>query len=121
IAGSKPVCVHLHDTRGMGIANASAALDSGARILDGSLGGLGGCPFAPGATGNVVFEDLVFLCESKGFATGIDVEKLVAVRAILRSEMPGEPLYGGVSRGGLPDKKRAAASTRRGRRRPAQR
>src|SRR6266700_1300930 len=70
----KPICVHLHDTRGMGIANASAALDAGARILDGSLGGLGGCPFAPGATGNVVFEDLVFLCESKGVATGIDIE-----------------------------------------------
>src|SRR5438309_5893177 len=102
IAGSKPVCVHLHDTRGMGIANASAALDAGARVLDGSLGGLGGCPFAPGATGNVVFEDLVFLCESKGFATGIDIDKLVAVRSILRSEMPKEPLYGGLARAGLP-------------------
>ena len=68
----------------MGIANASAALDEGARMLDGSLGGLGGCPFAPGATGNVVFEDLVFLCESKGFATGIDLERLIAVRSILR-------------------------------------
>jgi hydroxymethylglutaryl-CoA lyase len=102
LAGTKPICVHLHDTRGMGIANASAALDEGARILDGSLGGLGGCPFAPGATGNVVFEDLVFLCESKGFATGIDIEKLVAVRAILRSEMPGEQLYGGLARAGLP-------------------
>ena len=75
IAGNKPVCVHLHDTRGMGIANASAALDAGARVLDGSLGGLGGCPFAPGATGNVVFEDLVFLCESKGFPTGIDLRE----------------------------------------------
>lgn len=102
LAGNKPICVHLHDTRGMGIANASAALDEGARILDGSLGGLGGCPFAPGATGNVVFEDLVFLCESKGFPTGIDIEKLVAVRAILRSEMPNEPLYGGLARAGLP-------------------
>src|SRR6201990_402987 len=102
LSGAKPVCVHLHDTRGMGIANASAALDAGARILDGSLGGLGGCPFAPGATGNVVFEDLAFLCESKGFATGIDIEKLIAVRAILRSEMPGETLYGGLGRGGLP-------------------
>ena len=71
-------------------------------ILDGSLGGLGGCPFAPGATGNVVFEDLAFLCESKGFATGIDIEKLIAVRAILRSEMPGETLYGGLARAGLP-------------------
>ncbi|WJR78369.1 hydroxymethylglutaryl-CoA lyase [Bradyrhizobium sp. NP1] len=102
IAGTKPICVHLHDTRGMGIANASAALDSGARILDGSLGGLGGCPFAPGATGNIVFEDLVFLCESKGFATGIDIERLVEVRAILRKAMPNEPLYGGLARAGLP-------------------
>jgi hydroxymethylglutaryl-CoA lyase len=102
LAGARPICVHLHDTRGMGIANASAALDAGARILDGSLGGLGGCPFAPGATGNVVFEDLVFLCESKGFATGIDIERLVAVRQILREAMPGEPLYGGLARAGLP-------------------
>src|SRR5262252_7553064 len=102
LAGSKPICVHLHDTRGMGIANASAALDEGARILDGSLGGLGGCPFAPGATGNVVFEDLVFLCDSKGFPTGIDIEKLVAVRQILREQMPNEPLYGGLARAGLP-------------------
>jgi hydroxymethylglutaryl-CoA lyase len=107
LAGSKPICVHLHDTRGMGIANAAAALDAGARILDGSLGGLGGCPFAPGATGNVVFEDLVFLCESKGFATGIDIEKLVAVRQILREQMPNESLYGGLARAGLP---RAAAA-----------
>jgi hydroxymethylglutaryl-CoA lyase len=110
IAGSKPVCVHLHDTRGMGIANASAALDAGARILDGSLGGLGGCPFAPGATGNVVFEDLVFLCESKGFRTGIDIDKLVAVRSILRSEMPNEALYGGLARAGLPDRKSNVAA-----------
>jgi hydroxymethylglutaryl-CoA lyase len=107
LAGAKPICVHLHDTRGMGIANASAALDEGARILDGSLGGLGGCPFAPGATGNVVFEDLAFLCESKGFATGIDIEKLVAVRAILRAEMPNEALYGGLARAGLPRAKAA--------------
>jgi hydroxymethylglutaryl-CoA lyase len=103
LCGAKPVCVHLHDTRGMGIANASAALDAGARILDGSLGGLGGCPFAPGATGNVVFEDLVFLSESMGFETGIDIEKLVGVRSILRQEMPDEPLYGGLARAGLPN------------------
>ena len=102
LAGKTPICVHLHDTRGMGIANASAALDEGARILDGSLGGLGGCPFAPGATGNVVFEDLVFLCESKGFVTGIDIDRLIAVRAILRESMPNEPLYGGLARAGLP-------------------
>jgi len=102
IAGSKPICIHLHDTRGMAIANASAALDEGARVLDGSLGGLGGCPFAPGASGNIVMEDLVFLCESKGFATGIDIEKLIAVRSILKSEMPNEALYGGLARAGLP-------------------
>jgi hydroxymethylglutaryl-CoA lyase len=110
LSGPKPVCVHLHDTRGMGIANASAALDAGARILDGSLGGLGGCPFAPGATGNVVFEDLVFLCESKGFRTGIDIEKLIGVRGILRAEMPGETLYGGLARAGLPDRKASVAA-----------
>ena len=109
IAGSKPICIHLHDTRGMGIANASAALDAGARVLDGSLGGLGGCPFAPGATGNVVIEDLAFLCDSKGFKTGIDIEKLVAVREILKSEMPGEALYGGMARAGLPRGRARAA------------
>jgi hydroxymethylglutaryl-CoA lyase len=110
LSGTKPVCVHLHDTRGMGIANASAALDAGARILDGSLGGLGGCPFAPGATGNVVFEDLVFLCESKGFNTVIDIERLVAVRSILEAEMPNETLYGGLARAGLPVRRASAAA-----------
>ncbi|HSA79230.1 MAG TPA: hydroxymethylglutaryl-CoA lyase [Geminicoccaceae bacterium] len=65
ICGERPCVVHLHDTRGRGVANAAAALDHGARILHGSLGGLGGCPSAPGATGNVVFEDLVFLCGTR--------------------------------------------------------
>src|SRR4029077_8568689 len=86
LAGSRRVCAQLHDTRGLRIAHAAAALDARASILDGSLGGLGSCPFAPGTTGNVVFEDLVFLCESKGFATGIDIDKLIAVRSILKSE-----------------------------------
>jgi hydroxymethylglutaryl-CoA lyase len=102
LCGKRPYVVHLHDTRGMGIANAAAALDAGVRVLDGSLGGLGGCPFAPGATGNVVFEDLVYLCESKGFATGIDLDALTAVRAIPRRAMPEETLYGAVARAGLP-------------------
>jgi hydroxymethylglutaryl-CoA lyase len=102
LCGERPYVVHLHDTRGMAIANASAALDAGARVLDGSLGGLGGCPFAPGASGNAVFEDLVFLCESKGLDTGIDLGKLVAVRGILEREMPGERLYGALARAGLP-------------------
>lgn len=100
--GDIPISIHLHDTRGMGVANAAAALDAGARILDGSLGGLGGCPFAPGATGNVVFEDLIFLAERKGFHTGIDLEKLIAVREIATVEMPDEPLYGAIARAGAP-------------------
>lgn len=94
--------IHLHDTRGMGIANASAALDAGARVVDGALGGLGGCPFAPGATGNVVIEDLVYLCERQGFATGIDLDKLIAVREILATEMPDEQLFGSLARAGAP-------------------
>jgi len=102
LCGDTPFNVHLHDTRGMGVANASAALDAGARILDGSLGGLGGCPFAPGASGNVVMEDLVFLCESKGFRTGIDLDALIAVREIPQREMPGEQLHGAMARAGLP-------------------
>ena len=102
LCGDRPYGVHLHDTRGMGLANAAAALDTGARVLDGSLGGLGGCPFAPGATGNVVFEDLVYLCETMGFRTGIDLEALSKVRAILEAEMPEERLYGSLSQAGPP-------------------
>lgn len=100
--GDIVLSIHLHDTRGMGIANASAALDAGVRVIDGSLGGLGGCPFAPGATGNVVFEDLVYLCERKGFATGIDMEKLILAREIAVSEMPDEQFYGALPRAGTP-------------------
>ncbi|MFK5978771.1 MAG: hydroxymethylglutaryl-CoA lyase [Rhizobiaceae bacterium] len=102
LSDGKPFGVHLHDTRGMGIANAAAALDQGVRILDASMGGLGGCPFAPNATGNIVMEDLVFLCQSGGFETGVDVEKLIEVREILSSEMPDEPLHGALAKAGLP-------------------
>ncbi|MBS3651777.1 hydroxymethylglutaryl-CoA lyase [Pseudaminobacter sp. 19-2017] len=102
LCDARPYIVHLHDTRGMGIANASTALDAGARVLDGSLGGLGGCPFAPGATGNVVMEDLVYLCETKGFRTGIDLDALTAVREIPAAEMPQEQLFGAVARAGPP-------------------
>lgn len=102
LVGDGSFVVHLHDTRGMGIANASAALDAGCMVLDGSLGGLGGCPFAPGATGNVVFEDLVFLCETKGFDTGIDLDALAAVRAVPERAMPNESFYGGIARAGVP-------------------
>ncbi|GAB5439175.1 hydroxymethylglutaryl-CoA lyase [Falsiruegeria mediterranea] len=100
--GNVTLSIHLHDTRGMGIANAYAALDAGVRVIDGSLAGLGGCPFAPGATGNVVFEDLVYLCERKGFATGIDLEKLFSVRELAATEMPNEQLSGGLPRAGTP-------------------
>jgi hydroxymethylglutaryl-CoA lyase len=102
LSADRPVGVHLHDTRGLGIANASAALDAGATVLDGALGGLGGCPAAPRASGNIVFEDLVFLCRTKGLDTGIDLEKLIAVRAIQEHEMPGENIYGALAKAGLP-------------------
>lgn len=102
LCGDRPFIVHLHDTRGTGIANAAAALDHGARVLDGSLGGLGGCPFAPGATGNVVFEDLVYLSERMGFATGINIDALNGIRRILETEIPAETLYGALARSGPP-------------------
>ncbi|WP_319824841.1 hydroxymethylglutaryl-CoA lyase [Thalassovita sp.] len=102
LCGDTPVLVHLHDTRGMAVANAAAAIDAGARALDGSLGGLGGCPFAPGATGNAVFEDLVYLCERTGIPTGIDLAALIGVRRILETEMPDEQLHGALARSGLP-------------------
>lgn len=102
LMGERPYVVHLHDTRGMGLVNALAAHDAGARIFDASLAGLGGCPFAPGATGNVVFEDLVYLFETAGIGTGIDLEEVITIRAILSRELPDEPLYGAMARAGLP-------------------
>lgn len=93
---------HFHDTRGLGIANISAAIEAGVRAFDASLCGLGGCPYAPGATGNVVTEDVVFLAESLGFNTGIDLEKLVAARKIVSEALPSEALYGQVAKAGLP-------------------
>lgn len=94
--------VHLHNTRGLGLANALAALEEGITTLDSSLGGLGGCPFAPGASGNIVTEDLVFMLEAMGLRTGIDLDRLSAVRSILAQELAGEPLYGFVPDAGLP-------------------
>jgi len=109
LAGETPVSVHLHDTRGLGLANAAAALDAGCRVLDGALGGLGGCPFAPGASGNVVFEDLAFLCDTMGIDTGIDLTALIGVRAVLEDAMPDEPLFGALARSGPPPRKSRAA------------
>lgn len=94
--------IHLHNTRGLGLANALAAIDEGLTTIDASQGGLGGCPFAPGASGNIVTEDLVFMLEAMGFSTGIDYERLLAARQLLSDALPGEPLYGMVPLAGLP-------------------
>lgn len=94
--------LHLHNTRGLGLANVLAGLEVGITTFDSSLGGLGGCPFAPGASGNIVTEDLVFMLESMGLATGIDLPQLLAVRKILREALPSEELYGFTPDAGLP-------------------
>jgi hydroxymethylglutaryl-CoA lyase len=94
--------LHLHNTRGLGLANVLAGLEVGISTFDGSLCGLGGCPFAPGASGNIVTEDLVFMLESMGFDTGIDLPRLLEVRRILREALPHEPLHGFIAEAGLP-------------------
>ena len=94
--------LHLHNTRGLGLANVVAGLEVGVTTFDSSLAGLGGCPFAPGATGNVVTEDLAFMLEAMGLKTGINLENLFAVRAILAKALPDEELYGYVPAVGLP-------------------
>ena len=101
--------LHLHDTLGMGIANALAGIDEGIRAFDSCLGGLGGCPYAPGASGNVVTEDLVFMLESMGFSTGIDLPKLLDARKLLHAGLPAEPLHGQLPKAGIPRTFRAAA------------
>ncbi len=93
---------HLRNTRGLGLAKALAAYEAGVRTFDSSLGGLGGCPYAPGASGNVVTEDLVFMFEAMGVRTGIDLNLLMAARAPLKAGLPGEPLYGMTPEAGLP-------------------
>jgi hydroxymethylglutaryl-CoA lyase len=100
--GEKFERLHLHDTMGLGLANALAGLEAGVRHFDASLAGLGGCPYAPGASGNIATEDLVFMLESMGFATGIDLAKLIETRAILHAGLPDEPLRGQVARAGIP-------------------
>ena len=100
--GDMAGAAHMHNTRGLGLANCLAADDVGVRIFDASLAGLGGCPFAPGAAGNVVTEDLVFMFEAMGVRTGIDLGRLMAARAPLQAGLPGEPLYGMAADAGLP-------------------
>ncbi|AUL48117.1 hydroxymethylglutaryl-CoA lyase [Bordetella trematum] len=100
--GARLTKLHLHDTMGLGLANALAGLDEGIRAFDACLGGLGGCPFAPGASGNIVTEDLVFMLQSMGYDCGIDLPALIAARAPLAAALPEEPLRGGVALAGLP-------------------
>lgn len=102
IGSDKLNTLHLHNTRGLGLANALAGLEEGITTLDSSLGGLGGCPFAPGASGNIVTEDLVFMLEAMGYDTGIDLDKLLQVRSIIADALPDEPLYGFTPDAGLP-------------------
>ena len=107
--GAKLEAAHLHNTRGLGLANALAAYEEGVRHFDSSMGGLGGCPFAPGASGNVITEDLVFMFESMGVPTGISLEQLFRAREVLVKGMPEEPIYGHTPLAGLPKGFRAAA------------
>jgi len=102
VGADKLTGVHLHNTRGLGLANALAAIEEGITTIDSSLGGLGGCPAAPGASGNIVTEDLVFMLESMGLRTGINIEELLNVRQILRDSIPSEQLYGFTPDAGLP-------------------
>jgi hydroxymethylglutaryl-CoA lyase len=102
VGTDKLTTLHLHNTRGLGLANALAGLEEGITTLDASLGGIGGCPFAPGASGNIVTEDLVFMLQAMGYETGIDLEKLLKVREIVAAGLPGEPLYGFTPDAGLP-------------------
>jgi hydroxymethylglutaryl-CoA lyase len=112
LVGDRMGGAHLHNTRGQGLANVVAALDVGVATFDASQGGIGGCPYAPGASGNIVTEDLVFLLEAMGLDTGIDMERLLAARAVLKAGLPGEPVYGHVPDAGLPKTFRRAAAGR---------
>jgi hydroxymethylglutaryl-CoA lyase len=107
--GDKLEAAHLHNTRGLGLANALAAYEEGVRHFDSSMGGLGGCPFAPGASGNVITEDLVYMFESMGVPTGIDFGKLLEARKLMVASIPDEPVYGHMALAGLPKGFRAAA------------
>jgi hydroxymethylglutaryl-CoA lyase len=102
IAGNRLACGHFHDTRGLGMANVMAALQAGETRFDTCLGGIGGCPHAPGASGNVATEDLVYLFRSMGIATGIDLERLLALRSTLAQWLEGEALHGSIAGAGVP-------------------
>jgi hydroxymethylglutaryl-CoA lyase len=102
VGASRFAGLHLHNTRGLGLANVVAGLEVGVETFDSSMAGIGGCPFAPGATGNIVTEDLVFMLEAMGYDTGVDLGKLLEARDILATGVPGEELYGYVAAAGIP-------------------
>ena len=102
IAGDRFCCGHFHDTRGMAMANVYAALEAGVNRFDASLAGIGGCPHAPGASGNVATEDLAFMLASMGKDTGIDIQRLLGLRASVAQWLEGETLHGALARAGLP-------------------
>ncbi len=103
VAGTERVkSVHLHNTYGLGLTNAFAAFEEGITVFDSSQGGLGGCPASPGASGNIVTEDMVYMFEAMGVDTGIDLEALTACRKYLTEGLPGEPIYGFMPNAGLP-------------------
>ncbi|WP_313297456.1 hydroxymethylglutaryl-CoA lyase [Diaphorobacter sp.] len=109
--GTRLSKLHLHDTMGLGTANALAGLQEGIRHFDACMGGLGGCPFAPGASGNIVTEDLVFMLESMGYDTGVDLPALLAVRERMQSHLPPGALRGGVAAAGVPATYQARAAS----------
>lgn len=96
------IAAHFHDTRGTGLANVLAALEVGITHFDASLGGLGGCPYAPGATGNIVTEDTAYMLEAMGVSTGIDVAGLLDLRRKVEAMLPGQRFEGTLARAGLP-------------------
>ncbi len=98
--GAIPLAAHFHDTRGMGLANVVAALNTGVLRFDASLGGLGGCPFAPGATGNIATEDCLHMLERLGLDTGVDINAMIELRLALADWLPNEPLDGRLLRAG---------------------
>lgn len=103
VAGDDKVkSVHLHNTYGLGLANALAAYEEGIKVFDSSQGGLGGCPASPGASGNIVTEDMVYMFEMMGVETGIDLDTLIKCRKFLVEGLPDEPIYGFTPNAGLP-------------------
>ena len=103
------IAAHFHDTRGLGLANVYAALEAGVLRYDATLGGLGGCPYAPNATGNIVMDDLVFLLEGAGLRTGVDLDNLIEVRDIIARNLPDENLHGMYALAGAPKGFRSAS------------